>query len=94
MRAKVAREGQFDRNVEKPLVFEDSARARGQIFQIFWLESRIISYVLLKCDVEMVEITICLEGFRHARAAGARMWPAWYYLTGMAPLASARKLLS
>ena len=37
---------------------------------------------------------MCLEGFRHARAAGARMWPAWYYLTGMAPRAGARKMLS
>ena len=53
----------------------------GRFSRFFGLESRIFSYVLLKCDVEMVEITICLDGFRHARAAGARMGPAWYYFT-------------
>ena len=35
-----------------------------------------------------------LEGFRHARAADACMWPAWYYLSGIVPLASARMLLN
>ena len=35
-----------------------------------------------------------LEGFRHARAAAARMCAAWYYLTGMAPLGGGRELLS
>ena len=28
-----------------------------------------------------------------SRAAAARMWPAWYYLTGIVPLASARMSL-
>ena len=37
---------------------------------------------------------MCLEGFRHALAAAARMCAAWSYLTGMAPRAGARKLLS
>ena len=32
----------------------------------------------------------CFKGFRHARAAVARMWPARYYASGIAPLASAR----
>ena len=41
------------------------------------------SYVLLTCDVENVEITVCLEGFRHVRAAAARMCAAWYYLIGI-----------
>ena len=35
-----------------------------------------------------------LEGFRHARAAAARMCAAWYYLTGMVPRAGARRLLN
>ena len=34
---------------------------------------------------------ICfLKGFRHARAAVARMWPAWYSVSGMVRPASAR----
>ena len=52
------------------------------------------SYVFLTSHLEIVEITMCLEGFRHARAAAARMCAAWYYLTGMAPRAGARKMLS
>ena len=52
------------------------------------------SYVLLTGDVENVEKPMGLEGFRHARAAAARMCAAWYYLTGMAPRAGARKMLS
>ena len=52
------------------------------------------SYVLLTGDVENVEKPMVLEGFRHARAAAARMCAAWYYLTGMAPRAGARKMLS
>ena len=31
--------------------------------------------------------------FRHARAAAARMCPAWYYLTGIVALAGAQTLL-
>ena len=38
------------------------------------------SYVLLTCDVENVEITMCLEGFRHVCAAAAHMYAAWYYV--------------
>ena len=37
MRAKVAREGHFDKNVQKTLFFLDLARARGQIFEDFWM---------------------------------------------------------
>ena len=40
--------------------------------------------------LEIVANTLCLEGFRHARAAAARMCPAWYYLTGIVALAGAR----
>ena len=29
-----------------------------------------------------------------ARAADGRMWPAWYYASGIVPLASARMLLN
>ena len=47
-------------------------------------------YVRAKNVHEVYEITICLEGFRHARAAAARMCPAWYYLTGIVALAGAR----
>ena len=49
------------------------------------------SYVLCTCDVENVETTVCLEGFRHARAAAARMCPAWYYLTRMVALRTRSK---
>ena len=34
------------------------------------------------------------EVFRRARAADTRMWPEWCYLSGIAPLASARMLLN
>ena len=45
MRAKVAREGHFDRNVQKPLFFlKDLARARGQMFEDFWMRK---SYVFI-----------------------------------------------
>ena len=32
-------------------------------------------------DLEIVEITVCLDGFRHVCAAAARMCAAWNYLT-------------
>ena len=53
------------------------------------------SYVLLKSDVEMIEQPLKKEKKRvsASRAAAARMWPAWYYLTGIVPLASARMSL-
>ena len=35
-----------------------------------------------------------LKGFRRARAADARTRPAWYYLSGIVPLAIARMLLN
>ena len=39
--------------------------------------------VFLMSPFEIVEITMCLEGFRHAGAAAARMCPACRYLTGI-----------
>ena len=33
--------------------------------------------------IEIVEKQMVFQGFRHARAADARMWPAWYYLIGI-----------
>ena len=41
----------------------------------------------------MLKSQCVLEGFRHARAAAARMCPAWYYLTGIVALAGALTLL-
>ena len=51
------------------------------------------SYVFLTSHLEIVEITVCLEGFRHARAAAARMCPACHFLQGMVALAGAQTLL-
>ena len=52
-----------------------------------------LSYALLKSHVEIVENPMFFFRFRHARAADARMWSAWYYLSGIVPLASARMSL-
>ena len=62
-------------------------------FQIFSLESNTFSYVLLTSHLEIVEITMCLEGFRHARAAAARMCTSSHFLQGMVALAGAQPLL-
>ena len=43
--------------------------------------------------LEIVEITLCLEGFRYARAAAARMCTLCYFLQGMMALARAHPLL-
>ena len=51
------------------------------------------SYVLLKSDVEILEKPMVFLRISASRAAAARMWPAWYYLTGIVPLASARMSL-
>ena len=51
------------------------------------------SYVFLTSHLEIVEITVCLEGFRGARAAAARMCPACHFLQGMVALAGAQTLL-
>ena len=40
-------------------------------------------YVFVKIDLEILTKLVVLEGFRHARAADARMWPAWYFLQGI-----------
>ena len=40
------------------------------------------SYVFLTSHLEIVEITECLEGFRHARAAAAAMCTLPYFLKG------------
>ena len=48
----------------------------------------------MNSDVEIVLKTNGFQGFRHARAAVARMWPAWHYLSGIVPLASARMSLN
>ena len=50
--------------------------------------------MLVNFGLDIVGQPMGLEGFRHARAADARMWPAWYYLSGVLPLASARMLLN
>ena len=56
VRAKVAREAPFDRNVEKPLVFLKIQLARaGRFFKICEVVQSVFSYVLLKSDVEIVE---------------------------------------
>ena len=39
-------------------------------------------YVFENVDPEIVTEIAVLEGFRHARAADVRTWPAWCYLTG------------
>ena len=62
-------------------------------FQIFSLESHTFSYVLLTSHLEIVEITVCLEGFRHARAAAARMCTSCHFLQGMVALAGAHPSL-
>ena len=41
------------------------------------------SYVFLTSHLEIVEITQCLEGFRHARAAAAAMCTLPYFLQGI-----------
>ena len=62
-------------------------------FQIFSLESHTFSYVLLTSHLEIVETTVCLEGFRHARAAAAAMCTLCHFLQGMVALAGAQTLL-
>ena len=42
---------------------------------------------------EMIELTMCLKGFRHAHAAAARMCLACYFLQGIMALAGAQTLL-
>ena len=51
------------------------------------------SYVFLTSHLEIVEITVCLEGFRHARAAAAAMCTLCHFLQGMVALAGAQTLL-
>ena len=51
------------------------------------------SYVFLMSHLEMIEITMCLKGFRHAHAAAARMCLACYFLQGIMALAGAQTLL-
>ena len=41
------------------------------------------SYVFLTSHLEIVEITVCLEGFRGARAAAAAMCTLSYFLQGI-----------
>ena len=55
-------------------------RRRGWIFRFFGWESRTFSYVFLTSHLEIVEITVCLEGFRHARAAAAAMCTLCHFL--------------
>ena len=43
--------------------------------------------------LEIVEMTVCLEGFRHARAAAAAMCTLCHFLQGMVALAGAQTLL-
>ena len=43
--------------------------------------------------LEIVENTLCLEGFRHARAAAAAMCTLSHFLQGMVALAGAQTLL-
>ena len=68
---------------KKQWFWKDSACARGQIFSIFGWESGVFSYVFLTSHLEIVEITVCLEGFRHARAAAAAMCTLPYFLQGI-----------
>ena len=51
------------------------------------------SYVFLTSHLEIVEITECLEGFRHARAAAAAMCTLCHFLQGRVALAGAQTLL-
>ena len=51
------------------------------------------SYVLLKSDVGIVVKPTVFLRISASRAAAASRWPAWYYVTGMVPLASARMSL-
>ena len=51
------------------------------------------SYVFLTSHLESVEMTVCLEGFRHARAAAAAMCTWCHFLQGMVALAGAQTLL-
>ena len=51
------------------------------------------SYVFLMSHFEMIEITMCLKGFRHAHAAAARMCLVCYFLQGIMALAGAQTLL-
>ena len=51
------------------------------------------SYVFLMSHFEMIEITMCLKGFRHAPAAAARMCHACHFLQGIMALAGAQTLL-
>ena len=51
------------------------------------------SYVFLMSHLEMIEITMCLKGFRHAHAAAARMCLACHFLQGIMALAGAQTLL-
>ena len=51
------------------------------------------SYVFLTSHLEIVETTVCLEGFRHARTAAAAMCTLPYFLQGMVALAGAQTLL-
>ena len=51
------------------------------------------SYVFLTSHLEIVQITECLEGFRHARAAAAAMCTWCHFLQGMVALAGAQTLL-
>ena len=74
-RAKVAREAPIDRNVENLGFFlkENSACSRKAVFQFCGCESHMFSYVFLMSHLENVENTVCSQGFRHARAADARV---------------------
>ena len=72
-RAKIAREAPIDRNVEKPLFFKGFNMPAEDDFSIFVCESHMFSSVLLMSHFENVENTVCLQGFRHARAADARV---------------------
>ena len=51
------------------------------------------SYVSLTSHLEIVENTLCLEEFRHARAAAAAMCTLPHFLQGMVGLAGAQTLL-
>ena len=51
------------------------------------------SYVFLTSHLEIVENTLCLEEFRHARAAAAAMCTLPHFLQGMVALAGAQTLL-
>ena len=61
----------------------DLGRARAVFFEQLGCETNCFSYVFGKVDVEIITKLLVLEGFRHARAADARMLPLWYYLAGI-----------